>query len=906
MPLFKSIFNLICCLFLIQKGVAQTNPVAQQIPLSQDFGNLWFNSAPTGFAVWKVSGAPSTSLLSAANSIANGDEIIDTATVVKSPGKAYGYSGVGVGGVNVNNGQLYIQTSSTSSGSDQLILAINTSGFSNIRVSYEVEMINPQLKKTGIVFQYRIGTTGSWTIIDSSYNHNSADKLQNQIDYFVNLLLGSAADNQSVVKLRWATSRESTPIGAGSCGLAFDNIIVSGDPVTTPLYFRSVASGNWNNVSTWESSPDALTWSPAINFPSAADRNIQIRFPHTVSTSGLTNLVIDELTIDAGATMVNAFNTALAIEDGPQAIELNVNGTFEDSSSVSVVWVNTSRWQMGVTGTYIKTYNTNSTNWQFKYYNGIATIPATSNWICRKAVGSSIEPSISTTNGGPPFPQATYGNLYIENNSGTWNANTLCRFSGSNNAPLIKGNFYIGGNGSGTVSFLSSNTFTLPIKVVGNIVIASGSALRNEGTGFEIQGDLICNGIHSYGSSASLLLFSGNNIQTVSGTGSISVWKTEINKTTNELYLATNISVYNSLSLVNGIVNTAVSSTFIVQDNATAINSSNSSFVRGPMNKIGNDAFIFPVGKGNLLRTIGMDAGTGLVTDMFSAEYFYVDPQTVYGNTLDPSLDHISSCEYWLLNQNTGNSQRKVTLSWASNSCGVTNISDLRVARYNNLLWVNEGHFASAGSLAAGTVTSNVTTGFGPFTLASATPQNPLPIELISFTAIVVDDHIETEWVTASEINNDFFTVEKSRSGIDFSPVGIVDGAGSSTLTLEYELKDEGPYNGISYYRLKQTDYDGKFSYSPIVAVKVKHSTAEIISVLAQKETGSIEVKISFVESSNARLIIQDVNGKIVYEVEISGNAEILTLPVNLNISSGLYFVRLITAKENLIKKFYY
>ena len=169
-----------------------------------------------------------------------------------------------------------------------------------------------------------------------------------------------------------------------------------------------------------------------------------------------------------------------------------------------------------------------------------------------------------------------------------------------------------------------------------------------------------------------------------------------------------------------------------------------------------------------------------------------------------------------------------------------------------------------------------------------------------------MDDHIETEWVTASEINNDFFTVEKSRSGIDFSPVGIVDGAGSSTLTLEYELKDEGPYNGISYYRLKQTDYDGKFSYSPIVAVKVKHSTAEIISVLAQKETGSIEVKISFVESSNARLIIQDVNGKIVYEVEISGNAEILTLPVNLNISSGLYFVRLITAKENLIKKFYY
>ena len=65
-------------------------------------------------------------------------------------------------------------------------------------------------------------------------------------------------------------------------------------------------------------------------------------------------------------------------------------------------------------------------------------------------------------------------------------------------------------------------------------------------------------------------------------------------------------------------------------------------------------------------------------------------------------------------------------------------------------------------------------------------------------------------------------------------------------------------------------------------------------------------MKISFVEPSIAKLIIQDVNGKIVDEVEISGDAQILTLPFNLNISSGIYFVRLLTDKENLIKKFYY
>lgn len=571
----KLFISLILFLFFSREASAQTHPIAQSIPLSQDFGNFWFNSLPAGFAVWKVSTAPSVSMSAAFNSIPSGDEIIDTATVVKSPAKVYGYSGVGVGGVNVNNGQLYIQTGSGTSGTDQLVLAINTTGYTNVRASYEIEMINPQLKKTGIVFQYRIGTTGAWNHIDSSYYHNSADKLQNQIDYFVNLPLGSLADNQSVIELRWALSRETAPVGGGSCGIAIDNIVIGADPIAIPLYFRSVASGNWNVVSTWESSPDSITWSPASAVPTSADRSIQIRSTHKVTTNGMPNLVIDQLTIDAGGIFINAWGTALAIEDGVQPVELQVNGTFEDSSNVSVVWVNTSRWQLGVSGTYIKTYNTNSTNWQLKYYNGIATIPSTSNWICRKAAGSTVEPSISTTNGGPPFPQATYGNLYIENNSGTWNANTLCRFSGSNNAPLIKGNFYIGGNGNGAVSFLSTNTFTLPIKVVGSIIISAGSTLRNEGTGFELQGDLICNGIHSYGTSASLLLFSGNNIQTVSGTGTISAWKTEVNKTSNDIYLANNINVFNNLNLLNGIINTATASTFVIQDNATTTNATN-------------------------------------------------------------------------------------------------------------------------------------------------------------------------------------------------------------------------------------------------------------------------------------------------------------------------------------------
>ena len=892
------------------ESTGQTNPVPQQVPMSQDFGNMWFTGSalPPGIAVWRITGSPSTTLLSASNSSANGDEVaLDSATVVKSPGKAYGYSGIGSGNINVNNGQLYIQTSSSAtSGTDQLVLAVKTTGFTNVRVSFEVEMLNPQPKKAGIVFQYRLGTSGSWTTIDSSYHHNNSDRIQNQIDYFVNFSLGSNANNQNVVQLRWAFCRDAIPSGGGSSGVAIDNIVVSADPLAPPQYFRSIASGNWNSLSTWEASLDGISWYAATAPPSAGDLSVVIRSPHFVNSDGIVNLVIDELKIDAGATFRNSWGTALAIEDGISPADLQVNGTFEDSSNVSVIWVNTARWQLGNSGTYVKTYNTNSTNWQLKYYNGISTIPSTSNWICRKPAGANVEPSISTTNGGPPNPQATFGNLFIENYSGTWNSNNLCKFSGSNNTPLIKGNFYIGGNGPNSVSYLCINTFVSPIKVLGNIIIANGNTLRNEGTGIDLSGNLICNGLLTYGSSTSTLFFTGSTAQTISGNGTVSTWKFDVNKNSGNLNVLLSSSIYGNINLMKGIVNTSALSLLKIQDNATSTNASNLSFINGPLIKIGDDAFTFPVGKNNLLRAIGINVGTANINDVFTAEYFYQNPQVVYGSAIDPSLDHISSCEYWTLNQNVGSSLKNVTLSWSSNSCGVTLGSDLRVARWNSSYWYNEGSSATSGNNAAGIVTSNTTTGFGPFTLASITTQNPLPIQLISFSAEIKNNSIYTQWLTSSEINNDYFTLEKSKDGIHFVAVGIVKGAGNSTRLLDYEYSDENPYNGISYYRLKQTDFDGKFSYSDLVPVKIKNCDLKIISVNPNYENNIVELKINFPRVSTAQIIIQDLNGRPIIDVNFRVEPKIFSLPIMVNLPHGIYILQVIDENEYVYQKFYY
>ncbi len=891
------------------KGFAQTNPSPVQIPVAEDFTNNWFTAGgiPSGFAVWTAASAPRTSNTSAAASNANGNETaFDSATVVKSTGKAYGYSGVGAGGVNVNNGQLYIQTTSGSSGTDQLVLAINTTGYTGITVSFDVEMINPQPKKTGFAFQYRVGTSGAFSVIDTSYWHNSADRIQNQTDSYVNLMLPAAADNKATVQLRWASSRDALPAGSASCGIAFDNIVVNGTPLTSALYFRTTASGNWNNMAVWECSPDNITWSAATRIPSSAENTITIRNPHVIKTTGISNLVIDETVVDEGATLWNAVNTNLGVNDGPGAVDLLVNGTFSDSSNLSVVWTNSALWQLGVNGTLVKTTNTNSTNWQLKYYNGISTIPATSNWICRKPAGASTEPSISTTNGGPPNAQVYYGNLFIENNAVAWNSNNLCKFSGSNNFPVIKGNFNIGGNSSGAVNFTNSNTNASPLKVLGDVVINSNCQLTVTGTGLELQGNLMCAGVYTYSASLSKLLFSGSNIQQVMGSGSITTHKLEISKPLEDVTVLNDIFVYGNLNLLSGRFNTNASKKIRIADNATSTNASNASFVDGPMQKTGDDAFIFPVGKNGDLQPIAISAG-GTATDAFTAEYFHLNPQGIYGTNLGAGIDHISSCEYWTLVQNNGSANRNVTLSWDGNSCGVDFPAQLLVARFNSgaTLWINEGNTATTGTSAAGTITSATVTGFGPFTLASTTSANPLPIELLSFSAKTSGDEVIIEWATGVEVNNQLFTIERSSDGIHFSEVLSIAGAGNSTGTLYYSAEDKQPLPGVSYYRLKQTDFDGKFSYSNIAAVRFDREKIHLASFVVKEKSG-VEFDLFVPAAGQVSVIVNSSLGNRVYADMQNVPSGFTHFSINTSaFSTGVYHLEIRCGDAIITKKFY-
>ena len=166
-------------------------------------------------------------------------------------------------------------------------------------------------------------------------------------------------------------------------------------------------------------------------------------------------------------------------------------------------------------------------------------------------------------------------------------------------------------------------------------------------------------------------------------------------------------------------------------------------------------------------------------------------------------------------------------------------------------------------------------------TQANISLGNALPIELVSFDAVLQNRIVDLTWQTASEHNNDFFTVERSADIFNFEPIANMDGAGNSTVLLSYATQDLHPLNGVSYYRLKQTDFDGAFEYSDLRVV-ILGADDEMLVFPNPSSTGLINFQNPV---DIGELAIYSSEGKLVFK-EMVGN----TLQVKLN--PGVYLVR--------------
>jgi len=185
---------------------------------------------------------------------------------------------------------------------------------------------------------------------------------------------------------------------------------------------------------------------------------------------------------------------------------------------------------------------------------------------------------------------------------------------------------------------------------------------------------------------------------------------------------------------------------------------------------------------------------------------------------------------------------------------------------------------------------SNITTNFY-YTIGTLDPTtSTLPIELLEFKAKLGKEGVEISWITATEINNDFFTVEKSNSGFDFYSLTKIAGAGNSTQQLKYSVTDISPFQGVNYYRLKQTDYDGKFDYSRVISVGVESSLSTNSIYPNPNEGKSFYVMLPKSGYRNILIKIQGLDGKTILSETVyeSGTFELIP-PVKL--ASGVYII---------------
>ena len=188
----------------------------------------------------------------------------------------------------------------------------------------------------------------------------------------------------------------------------------------------------------------------------------------------------------------------------------------------------------------------------------------------------------------------------------------------------------------------------------------------------------------------------------------------------------------------------------------------------------------------------------------------------------------------------------------------------------------------------------------GPLTFTEA---GPLPIKLVSFEANFNVDKVELKWITATEINNDFFTIEKSKDLKNWEIVSNVSGAGNSNINIEYFEVDYSPIQGVSYYRLKQTDFDGAFTYSTLVPVKVEKKINSGISLFPSPVESGQEVKIQFSEFLNTEVLIvlRDIKGEEYYSKAFLHTEDglLIAVPIDKEIPSGLYLIT--ASSENQI-----
>jgi len=198
--------------------------------------------------------------------------------------------------------------------------------------------------------------------------------------------------------------------------------------------------------------------------------------------------------------------------------------------------------------------------------------------------------------------------------------------------------------------------------------------------------------------------------------------------------------------------------------------------------------------------------------------------------------------------------------------------------------------------------------GVNVWTAGSGTVTGPLvlPIDLLTFTANQNGSAVEIKWATASEQNNDYFTIEKTKDFLNFETVSLIDGSGNSYTIIHYQATDKAPYQGLTYYRLKQTDYNGDFKNFPFVAVEFKSKNEFSFDIYPNPTSGEkLNLKLNSEIGQQVIVVVYDITGKESYSkilITDTAGESVYAVDASNELSAGIYIITA-TSNQNIYSK---
>ena len=366
------------------------------------------------------------------------------------------------------------------------------------------------------------------------------------------------------------------------------------------------------------------------------------------------------------------------------------------------------------------------------------------------------------------------------------------------------------------------------INIKGNLTIMSGTTLDASYNSGTTSYDIALTGTWSnsgtFTNRSKSVTFSGSTNQSISGSATTSFYNLTNTNSSSGLTLNRGIVVTNNLTMSGATADIFLNGyTIDLSSTGTIVGESNTDRIYGSTGLITttlaiNNPNAYNVGGMGVMLTSSANFGTTTVSrghavqnvngDQSIERYFIITPTNNSGLAATLLFNYF---DYELNGLGASESSFKLFRSTDAGSTWVVKSS-------------NENTSANTNSF------SNIDA-FSWWTIA-VDAAIPLPVELVKFEAKSKENHVLVNWETASEINSDYFIIERSFDGVHFSPIARVNGAGNSTHLIHYLIEDQYYINGINYYRLTQVDFNGDESISKIVAVDMTKRMEAVIKVI--------------------------------------------------------------------------